>query len=268
MIIFQLELKIQIIVISFQDVARIVRHHQLKVVSVDINLETLEPQLSLMERLITQKTVAILVAHLCGRWVNMEPIIDLAMRYQLCVIEDCAESFCGFVRTGHPQSDLSLFSFGVIKFSTSFGGGIAKIKHDKDFKAMNDMYEKYPEQNASIYLKKVLKYVLMYNILQVWPWPELNQLCRRTGVKDWKDVFVKYLRGFPNDLIPNIRCRPSTAMLSVMVYKHLSFKQSDFDLQRVKGDYFLSKLNSAFRVIGTNVKVNNYWLFPVIVVSF
>jgi len=249
--------------VNIPDMAMIVRHHKLKVVPVDINLETFEPKAELMKKLVTSKTVAILVAHLCGRWINMEPIVAIAIEYNLVLIEDCAESFCGFSKTGHPQTDLALFSFGVIKFLTSFGGAIAKIKKSDDFVKMNNLHYQYPVQSGTTYLKKVLKYSVMFSILQTWPMPQLIQFSRQMG-KDWKDTFVSFVRGFPSDLIPNIRYQPSSPLISVMAHKHQSFDKSDFDLQGIKGDYLLTKLGSALHAIGTKVEFNNYWLFPVI----
>ncbi|XP_005093183.1 uncharacterized protein LOC101848337 [Aplysia californica] len=249
--------------VNIPDMPFIVRHHKLKIVPVDINLDTLEPKVALMEKLITSKTVAIVVAHLYGRLIDMDPFAALAQKYQLLLIEDCAEGFCGFYRTGHPQSDLTLFSFGVIKFCTSFGGGIAKVKDYDNYNKMRDLHSEYPVQSGAMYLKKLMKYSVLYSMVQVWPFPHMLQISRQLG-KDWKDTFVKFIRGFPDNLIANIRTQPSTALLAVMAWRHQSFNTSDFDLQRIKSDYFLSKLDSELTVVGTKVKVNNYWLFPII----
>jgi dTDP-4-amino-4,6-dideoxygalactose transaminase len=117
--------------INIPDMAFIARQHGLRVVPVDIDLDTLGPRLDLLEELITSRTVAILAAHLFGRWFDISPLIDLAIRFNVKVIEDCAEGFCGFRWLGDPRSDLVLFSFGPIKFFTAFGGGIAKVNvHD------------------------------------------------------------------------------------------------------------------------------------------
>ncbi len=59
----------------------------------------------------------VLVAHLYGRRFDMALILQLCSRYHggIQVVEDLAEAFAGLDYTGHPQSDLSLFSFGSIK---------------------------------------------------------------------------------------------------------------------------------------------------------
>ncbi|CAL1544927.1 unnamed protein product [Lymnaea stagnalis] len=244
--------------------ASIIRHHQLTVVPLDNNIDTLEPKLPLLKRLINRNTVDILVAHLYGRQVNMDPFISVARYYNLDIIEDCAESFSGFVHIGHPDSDLALFSFGVIKFSTSFGGNIIKVREEELYRQMHELYLKYPIQSNATYLKKLLKYFPLYTTLQVWPFPQLMQKSREMGM-DWKATFVCFLRGFPNDLINNVRYRPSSALLSVMAGVQTSFNPASFDLQRIKCSYFQSNLTTSLKVIGTKTKINNFWLFPVVV---
>ena len=47
---------------------------------------------SKIEERITEKTKAILVVHLYGQASNMAPIVELAKKYNLRLIEDCAQS--------------------------------------------------------------------------------------------------------------------------------------------------------------------------------
>lgn len=60
------------------------------------------------------RTVAVVIAHIYGRRNSLEPVLR-AVRGQpgvnADVIEDCAEAFDGRY-CGHPDADLSMFSFG------------------------------------------------------------------------------------------------------------------------------------------------------------
>ncbi len=56
----------------------------------DINTYNIDPQL--LEQAITPKTKAIMVVHLYGKVCDMEPILAIAKKYNLKVIEDCAQS--------------------------------------------------------------------------------------------------------------------------------------------------------------------------------
>ena len=56
----------------------------------DINTYNIDPKL--LEQAITPKTKAIMVVHLYGKVCDMEPILFIAKKHHLKVIEDCAQS--------------------------------------------------------------------------------------------------------------------------------------------------------------------------------
>ena len=76
--------------VTIPDMVRIIEQHGLVPVPVDVDAANLELDVEQVERLITPRTRAILVAHLFGSRVEMGPIIELARRHDLLVIEDCA----------------------------------------------------------------------------------------------------------------------------------------------------------------------------------
>jgi perosamine synthetase len=75
---------------------------------------------------ITSKTKAILVVHIYGMPVDIDPIIDLARRHDLKIIEDAAEMH-GQTYNGRPCGsfgDISTFSFYPNKLITTGEGGM------------------------------------------------------------------------------------------------------------------------------------------------
>lgn len=59
----------------------------------------------------------------------MTLISEAAARHDLLLWEDCAQVFTGLGGyLGHPESDATFFSFGVIKRATALGGGVARIR--------------------------------------------------------------------------------------------------------------------------------------------
>lgn len=75
---------------------------------------------------ITPRTAAIMVVHIYGLPVDMEPILDLAARHDLAVIEDAAEQIGGTYK-GHPCGSfgtISTFSFYPNKHITTGEGGM------------------------------------------------------------------------------------------------------------------------------------------------
>ncbi len=86
-----------------------------------------------IEEKITKKTKAILVVHLYGQAANMTPIMELADRYGLKVIEDCAQSHgaCyGNQMTG-TFGAAGCFSFYPSKNLGAFGDGGAIVTNDE-----------------------------------------------------------------------------------------------------------------------------------------
>ncbi len=88
---------------------------------------------SKIEEKITSKTKAILVVHLYGQASNMKPITDLCKKYNLRLVEDCAQShgacFNG-KRTG-TFGDIGCFSFYPSKNLGAFGDAGAIITNDE-----------------------------------------------------------------------------------------------------------------------------------------
>jgi len=80
-----------------------------------------------IEDKITERTKAIMVVHTYGLPVDMDPILDLAMKYDLKIIEDAAEQI-GQAYKGKPCGsfgDISTVSFYPNKHITTGEGGMA-----------------------------------------------------------------------------------------------------------------------------------------------
>lgn len=80
----------------------------------------------LVERYVTKRTRAIIVVHIFGHPVDMDPIMEIAQRYGLYVIEDCAEAH-GALYKGRPVGSIGTigcFSFYANKIITTGEGGM------------------------------------------------------------------------------------------------------------------------------------------------
>jgi len=88
---------------------------------------------SKIEEKISDKTKAILVVHLYGQASNMKPITDLCKKYNLRLVEDCAQShgakFNGQI-TG-TFGDIGCFSFYPSKNLGAFGDAGAIVTNDE-----------------------------------------------------------------------------------------------------------------------------------------
>lgn len=90
---------------------------------------------SKIEEKITEKTKAILVVHLYGQASNMAPIMDIAKRYNLRVVEDCAQSHgaCFNGQMTGTFGDIGCFSFYPSKNLGAFGDAGAIVTNDPKF---------------------------------------------------------------------------------------------------------------------------------------
>ena len=95
-------------------------------VFVDANSDDWNMDTTLLENAVTKKTKAILVVHIYGLPTNMACVMEVAKKYGLLVIEDCAEYLGGRFRqqlTG-TIGDVSIFSFYPNKNVTTGEGGM------------------------------------------------------------------------------------------------------------------------------------------------
>ena len=93
---------------------------------VDVELETLNIDPSLIEAAITPRTRAIQVVHTMGKPCKMDEILDIAKRHKLLVIEDSCEAH-GATYKGRfvgCLGDLGLFSFYAAHIICSAEGGM------------------------------------------------------------------------------------------------------------------------------------------------
>lgn len=93
---------------------------------VDVELETLNINPSLIEQAITPRTRALQVVHTMGKVCKMEPILEIARRHKLFVIEDCCEAH-GATLNGKVVGkfgDMALFSFYTAHIICSAEGGM------------------------------------------------------------------------------------------------------------------------------------------------
>jgi len=112
--------------------ANVVEHLGGKVVFCDIDLDTFNLDVNDAARKITSRTKAILPVHLFGLSADMDPVMELARKHSLWVVEDAA---CGFGSTYQGRhvgtlGDTGCFSFHPRKAITTGEGGMITTQSD------------------------------------------------------------------------------------------------------------------------------------------
>ena len=104
-----------------------------KPVYVDVDAKTYNLETGLLEQAIGPKTKCILAQNTFGLSADLEPLLKIAQRYQIPVIEDCTHGFGGAYQ-GHKNGTLAHAAFFSTQwnkpFSTGWGGFTAV--RDKD----------------------------------------------------------------------------------------------------------------------------------------
>jgi len=118
----------EVIVPGFTWVAtpNVVEHMGATPVFCDIDLATFNIDVSGIERLITKNTVGIMPVHLFGLAADMDPVLAVARRHSLWVVEDAACGFAASYRGRHVGTfgDAGCFSFHPRKSITTGEGGM------------------------------------------------------------------------------------------------------------------------------------------------
>jgi perosamine synthetase len=107
-------------------------------IPVDIDLDTWNISPHLLEGLITPKTKAILVVHIFGHPVDMDPILSIARKHNLYVVEDCAEAHGAMYKNRKVGAigDVGCFSFYANKIISTGEGGMVVTNSETLHKKM------------------------------------------------------------------------------------------------------------------------------------
>lgn len=154
---------------TVSEVASIILSAGARPVFIDIDPLTDNMDAHLIEERITEKTRFILLTHIYGQPCDIEPIMDIAKKYSLKVIEDCAQA-CGAEYKGKKVGcfgDLAYFSFGLMKNLNTLGGSMITTND----KSLAEMVKK--ELDTFLYPRKrnLIKRLFFASILHCFTRP-------------------------------------------------------------------------------------------------
>jgi dTDP-4-amino-4,6-dideoxygalactose transaminase len=251
--------------ITIPDMIRIIEHHGLVPVPVDLDPQQMSPTDDAWQGAVTPATRAILVAYLFGGRANIEPLLELARQHNLFVIEDCAQAFAGMEYQGHPDVDASMFSFGMIKACTALGGAVLRIHNLKLLGRMRAIQKTYPIQSRWCYLKR-LKQAIGFKTLACRPVCSLFvRICGAIGC-NYDRLVNRAARGFSHDrLWLQIRQQPSMPLLAMLHRRLHNYNSLRGELHIAKGKALAALFQDVVDCPGTAVVPHTYWVFPVLV---
>lgn len=119
-----------------------------KPVFVDIDSKTYNMDFSKVKAAISKKTKAIIPVHLYGHPVNMDPIINIARKRGIVVIEDASQAH-GALYKGKPVGsfgNVGCFSFYPSKNLGAYGDGGILVTNNRDFCERAKMLRNYGQK--------------------------------------------------------------------------------------------------------------------------
>jgi perosamine synthetase len=251
--------------LTIPDMPKIVAHHGLVPVAIDINPESLIPSTERIEAAITSKTKVLVIAHLFGGISDLKEIGDIAKKHHLLVIEDCAQAFYSSSYTGSSNADISMFSFGTIKTATALGGGILLFRNTNlPLKKIQELHHSYPFQQRRTFLMKIFKYFLLNLLSSPKIFPILIKLLEKRGI-DYDSYIHGLSRSFPHgNFFDKIQRQPGLPLLKLMLHRFKTYDFSTIEKRIERGAFLVKNLPESFFFPGIQSLIQTYWAFPVL----
>ena len=175
-----------------------------KVIFVDIRPDTMNLDETKIEDAITSKTKAIVPVHYAGVACNMEPILSLAKKYDLFVIEDAAQGMMSRFNDQDLGSigDLGAFSFHDTKNYTSGGEGGLLVINNPVLAERAEVIREKGTNRSQFFRGSVDKYTwvdiggsyLPSELQAAYLWGQLTQaeLINENRLKIWGEYFRSF----------------------------------------------------------------------------
>jgi len=109
---------------------------------------------------INRNTIAIQVIHLGGIPCRMDEIIQLAKKYDLKVIEDCAQSLGTYYKNKPTGSFGDIACFSLIKNSYGIGGGILATNSESIYNKVAELNNNFRSNSNKLITYRILRNIL------------------------------------------------------------------------------------------------------------
>jgi len=256
--------------VTIEDMVTILRHHRLVVVPIDVNPTDMSLSVNDIDRAITSRTKAMLIAHLFGTRLPLQPFAEKAQEHGLLLWEDCAQAFDGRY-AGHPEADAVMFSFGPIKTATALGGGLLRVRDRELLTRMRSAQETWPTQEtwplsgSRSFVSRVARYSVLKFLSGRIAFGVFLAILKLLG-RDPDRVLNSAVRNFPGDaLIAQLRHRAPTMMLRLLARRLRTFRPDRLDRQARLGRRLANRLALVVECPGVAAAEHSFWVFPVCV---
>ena len=126
----------------------------------DIDINTLNSDSDSIQKLINKNTIAVQAIHLGGVSCDMLKIMDISKKYNLKVIEDCAQGYRAKFNDKNVGSFGHISCFSMMKNSFSIAGGVFATNDKKVFFKAKAILNQTSQSNLSISLYRIIRHLI------------------------------------------------------------------------------------------------------------
>ncbi len=250
--------------ITIPHMVELVERHGLRVVPVAIDCASLSVTPESLERAITPATRLIVVAHLLGSRIPMAPIVAIATRYGIPIVEDAAQAYQGDAFYGDASSAATMFSFGPIKTATALGGAVMYFRDANLAARVRQVLRVYRPLSRGWYLRRALRFSMAKLLSIRAVFALLVGGCRLLGIS-YDRMLREWVRGFRGaDLLASIRRAPPAPLLATLA-RRLSQDQIPVVRMRASRGEHLARCLASVDRPGRQAHAHTHWVFPILV---
>jgi hypothetical protein len=253
--------------LTHPDLPRLVEYHGLVAVPIDLDPDTLAPDLEWLEAALSPRTRLVVVAHLLGGLVDLTPVAEIVRRAGVLLVEDCAQAYAGPGYDGDPEAIVSMFSFGVLKTATAVGGAILHVRDDRLRERMRAIQARWPRQDGRPYLAAVTQCAAFLSGGRPLPYRLLAAYLRATG-RDFDATINGAVRSFRATsgaaLVRRLERQPCRALLVTLERRQQRFDAGRLARRSAAGEAAQAALPPDLFHPGSRMQRRTHWLFPVV----
>ena len=251
---------------TFTATAEVVLYFKARPVLVDCRRDTFNLDPAKLEAAITPKTKAIIPVHMAGQPCDMEPILEIAGRHNLRVIEDAAHSLPAAYRGNMigRVGDITCFSFYATKTITTGEGGMATTDNSEWAERMrmmslhgisHDAWKRYTKEGSWYY--EVVSPGFKYNLTDIAAAIGIEQLKKCSEFWEARQrIALSYEKAFAE--IEEVQ--PPLCRKDVQHAWHLFVIQLNLERLKINRNQFIEALRE--KQIGTSVHFIPLHLHP------
>jgi len=206
--------------VTIGSMEKIVRHHGLIPVPVDLDPSNFHPLCKDIEAKITPRTKMVILTHLFGNYTDSKEICELAHKNNLIVVEDCAQ-FPGIWHHKSQYSDVVMYSFGPAKAATSLGGALFCIKDLELENKLRKSLSELPVQSRFDFFSRLLRYSLIKILGTIPIYTLIYYVCKLVGFPLQEKLGRSSVFG-KKDFLKEIKKQPALPLIHLLARRVLT----------------------------------------------